>query len=82
MPATGSSDLVTFRDGFVADWPVVQRLLDLEGRGCRFQLEDGGRFRVIPSDLLTRDDVAFLLRRRNEARAVLDYCERLAQVLM
>ena len=65
--------LVTFRGGFVADWTVVHRLLDLEGRGCSFRLENGGRFRVLPPDALTPDDVAFLRAHRDEARRVLAY---------
>lgn len=74
MPACSeSSALVTFRGGFVADWAVVARLLDLEARGCSFRLEDGGRFRIVPSDRLTPDDVAFLRARRDEARQVLAY---------
>jgi len=68
-----SEQLVNFRGGFVADWAVVQRLLELEGRGCSFKLEDGSRFRVIPPDRLTPDDVAFLRARRDEARQVLEY---------
>jgi hypothetical protein len=67
------SDLVIFRGGFVADWAVVARLLDLESRGCSFRLEDGGRFRVVPHDRLTSDDVAFLRSRRDEARQVIAY---------
>ena len=74
MPACSeSSGLVTFRGGFVADWTVVRRLLDIEARGCSFRLEDGGRFRVLPPDRLTADDVAFLRARRDEARQVLEY---------
>ncbi len=68
-----SSELVTFRGGFVADWLVVRRLLEIEERGCSFQLEDGGRFRVVHPDRLTADDVAFLRARRDEARQVLEY---------
>lgn len=74
MPACSESPtLVTFRGGFVADWEVVLRLLDLEARGCSFQLEDGGRFRVVPPGRLTPDDVAFLRARRDEARQVLEH---------
>lgn len=72
MPAS-SDRPVTFRGGFIADGRVVQRLLELECRGCTFKLVDGGRFRVIPPDLLTPDDIAFLKARRDEARQVLEY---------
>ena len=41
--------------------------------GCSFRLEGGGRFRIIPPDRLTSDDVAFLRARRDEARPVLQY---------
>ena len=68
-----SSGLVMFRGGFVADESVVVRLNDLERRGCSFRLEDAGRFRVLPPDRLTPDDVAFLRARRDEARQALEY---------
>jgi len=68
-----SSDLVVFRGGFSANWTVVARLLELEGRGARFVLEDGGRFRVIPPALLTAADIAFLRSNRAECRSVLSY---------
>lgn len=60
-----SDELVTFKGGFVASLSVVSKLLDIESRGCAFQLEDGGRFRVVPPDRLTMDDVAFLRTRRD-----------------
>ena len=73
----GSSDrdgqLVVFKGGFSAAWPVVERLLRLEGRGARFELAAGGRFRVLPPTILTGDDVQFLRAHRAEARAVLSY---------
>ena len=51
MPACSESfALVTFRGGVVADCGLVQRLLDIEARGCSFRLEEGGRFRVTPPD--------------------------------
>ena len=68
-----SSALVTFRGGFVADWAIVQRLLAIEARGCSFHLEGGGRFRVVPPDRLTAEDVALLQAHRDEARQVLEY---------
>ena len=71
--ASSNGELVTFRGGFVADWAVVSRLLDIEARGCSFRLEDGGRFRVVPPDRLTADDVVFLRARRDEARRILEY---------
>ena len=74
MPACSDpSGLVTFRGGFVADWAVVARLLDIEARGCSFRLEAGGRFRILPPERLTREDVAFLRARRDEARRVIEY---------
>jgi hypothetical protein len=67
---------VTFRGGVVADWRVVRRLLELEARGCRFTLEEGGRFRVVPFDRLTTDDATFLREHRDAARLVLEYCQQ------
>ena len=57
----------------MADWTVVQRLLEIEARGCSFRLEESGRFRVLPPDRLTSNDVAFLRAHRDEARQVLEY---------
>lgn len=73
-----SSNLVTFKGGFVADWAVVARLLDLEARGARLELLDDDRFQVTPPSVLTPDDVAFLEARRDEALAVIAYTDRLA----
>lgn len=68
-----SESLVTFRGGFVADYVVVERLLDLAQRGATFSLVDEARFRVTPPDVLTDADRMFLQLRRDEARAVVGY---------
>ena len=69
-----ASVLVTLRGRFVAAVVVVHRLLDLEARGCHFELVDGGqKFRVGPVHRLTADDVTFLRAHRDEARAVIAY---------
>jgi hypothetical protein len=74
MPtSTETPTLVTFRGGFVAEWLVVEWLLDLEARGARFELVDGGRFLVMPPAILTPADRTFLQARRDEARAVIRY---------
>jgi hypothetical protein len=73
------SELVTLRDGFVVDWAVVRRLLEIESRGCSFRLENGGRFRVLPVAQLRPDDVQFLRERRDEARRVIEDGEQMAQ---
>ena len=65
--------LAVFRGGFVADWTVVCRLLDLEVRGVSFELADGGRFCVVPVSVLTAEDRAFLMAHRDEAHAIVDY---------
>jgi hypothetical protein len=72
MPTTAPSS-VLFRGGFVADWAVVCRLLDLETRGARFLLLDGGRFKVVPPSVLTDADRAFLKEHRDAARACIAY---------
>jgi phage N-6-adenine-methyltransferase len=73
MPDSSERQLVTFRGGFVADWAIVSRLLALEGRGARFELVEGGRFRVVPPEVLTSEDVTFLKAHRADARAVIAY---------
>jgi hypothetical protein len=65
--------LVTFRGGFVADWAVVRRLIELEARGARFELLADGRIRVAPPDLLDGDSRDFLRAHRDEARKILEY---------
>jgi hypothetical protein len=58
MPTSSEpgATLVTFRGGFVADWQLVERLLEIEARGAVFDLVDGGRFRVVPGHVLTEGD--------------------------
>jgi len=73
MPVSSEQAMVTFKGGFVAEWSIVHRLLDLEARGARFELVKGGRFRVIPPHLLSSDDVAFLREHRDQARLVIEY---------
>jgi hypothetical protein len=71
VPSDGR--LVTFRGGAVFRLDVVARLLALEHRGARFVLLADGGFRVVPPDLLTADDTAFLRAHRDQARAVVRY---------
>jgi len=74
MSTTSSSETtVVLKGGVVANTAVVVRLLDIERRGARFELLDLGRFRVVPSSVLTPEDVAFLRRHRDEARRLLEY---------
>ena len=75
IPATSdpATALVTFRGGFVADWSVVSRLLQIETRGGCFELTSTGGFRVTPGSILTPEDVSFLRQHRDEARRVLQY---------
>jgi hypothetical protein len=80
MPARSeAAQVVTFKGGFAADWAVVSRLMNLEARGARFHLLNGGRFKVDPPSELTADDVAFLRARRDEARQVLAYNEAICR---
>jgi hypothetical protein len=74
-----SSNLVTFQGGFVADMAVVARLIDIESRGGRLQLEPAGHFRVVPPAVLTPEDIQVLHQRRKEARAIIEYCDKLAE---
>ncbi len=68
-----SSNLAVFRGGFVCDWFVVERLLELEARGAHFELVDGDRFRVVPRSVLTDADRAFLTAHRDEVHGVVRY---------
>ena len=75
MPAIPSDApvLVTFRRGFTANWTVVMKLLDIEAKGVRFELTNGGRFRVVPVSALTVADRAFLTANRDEVHAIVTY---------
>jgi len=74
------SDIVTFRGGFISDWALVSRLLDIEERGALFRLEPQGRFRVVPPSVLTPDDVQILRCRRDEVRTIIEYIDRMAEL--
>jgi hypothetical protein len=74
MP-TAASDLVIFKGGFSAAWPVVERVLDLETRGARFSRHEDGSYRVVPASVLTADDRLFIRVHRDELRAVLAYID-------
>ena len=76
----GCSELVILGGGFSVEASVVRRLLDIEHRGGRFALLDHGRFRVIPPEVLTDADREFLRQRRDEARSLIEYCERTPQI--
>lgn len=80
--ACSEEQVVVFRGGFSAAWPVVRRLLDLEARGARFELLNEVRFRVVPPTVLTAEDVEFLRIHRDEARLVLEYVETGPEVVM
>ena len=79
MPMTVSSELVTFRGGFVAKMALVSRLIDIEARGARFHLEAAGRFRVEPASVLTPEDSQYLRAHRDHARQVLEDVERIVR---
>lgn len=68
-----SSNVVVLKGGVVADIAVVVKLLDIERRGATFQLLEAGRFRVVPPDVLTAEDAAFLRQHRDDARKLLEY---------
>jgi hypothetical protein len=73
MSTLSDRQVVVFGGGFVADWLVVHRLLDLEARGARFELLPDGRIRVSPSGVLDAESRHFLRRHRDEARRVLEH---------
>jgi hypothetical protein len=68
-----TTTVVTLKGGLAADVNVIARLIDIEARGARFELLEGGRFRVVPPEVLTPEDRRFLADRRDEARRVLEY---------
>ena len=74
MTATSSDGptLVTLRGGLTADCRVVKKLLDIEARGCRFEVLPDGRIRVSPSGHLTADEIAVLRLHRDEVRRLIE----------
>jgi hypothetical protein len=53
---------------------VVERLMELEGRGFTFQMDPGGKFHVKPFNELAPADIAFLRQYRDEASHTLMHC--------
>ncbi|MDA1307325.1 MAG: hypothetical protein O2917_08700 [Acidobacteria bacterium] len=76
--AFSSDHIVTLKGGVTMPLAIIQRLIDLEDRGCTFRLEAEGRFRVTPPSALTPDDAAFLSAHRDDARRAIQYCEQMA----
>ena len=70
----------TFRAGFVRPGASWSAYLTSEARGARFELVDGGRFRVSPSAVLTAADRAFLREHRDSARACIEYVQQVCEV--
>ena len=50
--------------------------LNLEARGVRFSLDEGGRLLAAPADLLSREDVAAIQASRHELARLVRYCDR------
>jgi hypothetical protein len=65
--------LVTFRGGFVADWRVVEKVIQLEAKDARFTVLHGDRIQIEPAGLLDPDTRVFPAAHRAEAIAVLRY---------
>jgi hypothetical protein len=68
------SDLVVLKGGCAVPASAVLLCLELERRGCGFELEGDG-FLVGPKHLITDDDRAQLRAQRDAVLAVLRYCE-------
>lgn len=71
--ASSERQLKTLKGGMVIDWLVATRLIEIEMRGARFELLEGRRFRVVPANVLTAADTAFLRAHRDEARRQIEY---------
>jgi hypothetical protein len=65
--------LITFRGGVTANRLVWTKLLDIEARGCTFELLGDGRICVRPPGRLKPDEIIFLRQHRDEARRVIAY---------
>ena len=63
-------EYVTLRNGRVIPVPVLSRLWDLEVRGVKFRLDDGGVF-AGPRRLLESDDLDFLAEHKSFVVSIL-----------
>jgi hypothetical protein len=65
--------VVTLSGGLTVSCAVLAQLLDIEARGCTFELLADGRICVRPVGRLTPEEIAFLKQHRDEARRILQY---------
>ena len=65
--------VVTLRGGITVSWAVVLKLIEIEGRGCTFELRPDGGICVRPSGRITPSEIEFLRGNRDEARRILAY---------
>jgi hypothetical protein len=75
MMANLFSDDLVLRGGFRVPADVVERLLDLEGRGVQFTFRPDGSLRVAPSAALTIPDRAWLTQNSVSVKAAIKYCD-------
>lgn len=65
--------VITLRGGITVSWAVVLKLLEIEGRGCTFELCPDGGICVRPSGRMTPSEIEFLREHRDEARRIVAY---------
>ena len=77
MAATATSSdtalVVTLSGGVTVSCAVLAKLLDIEARGCSFELLADGRICIRPAGRLQPEEIAFLKQHRDEARRILEY---------
>lgn len=76
MTATSSDSataVVTLRGGVTVNLAVLLKLLEIEARGCRFEVLPDQRICVRPPGQLTVAEIEFLKEHRDEARRIVEY---------
>jgi len=65
--------VVTLRGGVTVNLAVLLTLLEIEARGCTFEVLPDRRICVRPSGRLTVAEIEFLKEHRDEARRIVEY---------
>ena len=76
-----NSELVTLNGGVVVPMPAIRVALDLEARGCRFDVSADGALIVRPAAILTPADREEIARWKPELLVQTAYCANVKAVM-
>ena len=75
------SELVTLKGGVVVPLPAIWVALDLEARGCRFDVDGDGGLLVRPAAALTPADRVAIAKWKPELVTLTAYCLNVKAVM-